>query len=1042
MNNYMSLHLHTTKSIGDAIITIDDLIKKYKELKINALSITNHGSMADVFEVYSKCKKENIKPIIGCEVYVVNPENDKEYNHLVLIAKNKKGYKNLLKIHNFAHLKGFYRKPRVTDEILKAYGDNIICLSACVGGLIPKYIEKAENVETEEEAQLYTNKIINTINNYKQYFDEFYLEIQPGNFEKQKIVNKYLIEYFAPVTNTPLIITNDVHYLDKEDYKIHNIHVCSNKKSNDLSELVYPDKCYYVMTNEEIKKAININDDLFNSCLNNINHIISEIDDYDIIPKKIYMPKYKKLPKGYTEDSYLSKLCIDKLNSMKNVLKDPSIYFSRLLTELDTIKTLNFSGYFLIVKDFLDKGRSERLELGPGRGSVCGSLIAYLLGITKVDPIRFDLLFERFLSIFRKSPPDIDSDIESEGRDKLFEYIINEYGEECCALVSTFTMRKSKSAIKDTGRVFNIEKEIYEYVASLIPQVYYEDDEDGNTEKKTDLSIEESLEIVPELKKYQEEYPEWFEAAIKLSNIPRATSVHAAGTLISPVPLGEYIPLIRSNHDMINATALNLKDAEEAGFIKFDFLGLHTLTMIRKVKESIGVNDLYDFIGDDFNDPLIWNLISSKYTAGLFQISSPTYKQRMRRLGCRTIEDLAACLALVRGPCIASKADEIYMNIIAGKEEIEKIHPIYDKVTEKTLGILLYQEQFMQILVNMGFSTEESYIAMKAASKKDTEKLKKYEEEFNSLAKKKNMDSLVAKRIFKILVDTGLYSFNKSHAIAYAILCYITAFLKVYYPKEFFAAALSVAYKSSSNDRERVIKDLVNDCRRVGISFKNVDINKSQWDFTVEDDGLRIGFCALKSFGYKAYLQVEKNRPIKDIPTLMDSVVRTDCGKKAIVPAIFVGAFNEMYNSEKDAYFAFCDYDKEKEPSREVVVQGTSTRLSIDSFREEFEAAFLVCPLVSDPINDFEAIGVDNFYNGKKFKIKGLYDKIKRHTTKTKNEKMAFFDIRTGDGLLECTIFPREFAQYSKLVKKSLVCNFELTKKDDKYIVRAIELAS
>lgn len=1038
MNRYLSLHLHTTKSIGDAIVTIDELIKKYKKLKLPAVCVTNHGSMSDIFELYSKCKKENIKPIIGCEVYVESPIEGQTYNHLVLIAKNEKGFKNLLNIHNYAQLDGFYIKPTVKDEILKAYGDNIICLSACVGGVIPKYIIKAEQSESDEEAQNYTDKIIEIIDNYKSYFDEFYLEIQPGDFLEQHIVNKYLIEYFAPVTNTPLVITNDVHYLDKEDYKIHNIHVCSNKKSNDLSQLVYPDKCYYVMTDDEIKKAINIDDDLFNSCLDNINHIISEIEDYDIIPKQIYMPKYKKLPKGHTEDSYLSKLCIDKLNSIQNVLRDPAEYYERLMYELDTIQQLNFSGYFLIVKDFLDKGRSEKLELGPGRGSVCGSLIAYLLGITKVDPIRFNLLFERFLSVFRKNPPDIDSDIESEGRDKLFEYIINEYGKDCCALVSTFTMRKSKSAIKDTGRVFNIEKEVYEHVASLIPQVYYEDDEDGNTEKKTDLSIEESLEIVPELRKYQEEYPEWFEAAIKLSNIPRATSVHAAGTLISPVPLGKYIPLIRSNHDMINATALNLKDAEEAGFIKFDFLGLNTLTIIRKVKESIGVNDIYDFVGDDYNDPLVWKLISSKYTAGLFQISSSTYKQRMRRLNCTTIEELAACLALVRGPCIASKADEKYMNIVQNKEGIELITPTYDEVTKATLGILLYQEQFMEIFVKMGFSIEEGYVAMKSAAKKDKEKLKKYEKEFKALAKEKGIPTNVANRVFKILVDTGLYSFNKSHAIAYAILCYITAFLKVYYPQEFFAASLTNAYMSTSKDRERVIKDLITDCRRVGIKFLPVDINKSKWDFTIEDNKLRIGFCAVKSFGYKAYEQIEMNRPISSIPQLLDNVVRKDCGKRALIPAIFIGAFDSLYNDRIEAYKDFNKYDKVKEIEENIKIQGLSKQLSIYSTDKEFEEVFFTCPILTDPINDFTPIGVDNFKDKQLFKIDGLYDKIKKHKTKTKQEDMAFIDIKTGDGILECTIFPREYAKYKSYIKKSLACNFKLQKDKEKYIIKEI----
>lgn len=561
--NYLSLHLHTIKSIGDSIVTIDKLIDKAKEYNLPALSVTNHGSMADVFEFYNKCKTNNIKPIIGCEIYVRKEEGKRDYYHLVLIAKNKNGYKNLLKIHNYGHLQGFYYKPLVDQWVLEAYGEDIICLSACVGGEIPKLILEAEKSDDEKESQVFVDKIFNIINNYKKWFSEFYLEIQPGEFEEQKIVNKYL-EWFANETNTPLIITNDVHYVDEKDYKTHNVHVCAERKNHDLTSLVYPDTCYYVMDNDTIRNSIDVSDTTFKECMNNIKHIVSIIEDYGIIPKDINMPLFD-IPEGYTEDSYLEKICYDKLNSMIVTLRDPSEYAERLEMELNVIKKLKFSGYFLVVRDYILYAKSKGIEVGPGRGSVCGSLVAFICSLTVVDPIRFNLLFERFLSEYRTSPPDVDTDFESEGRDEVFNYVVNKYGKDKCALVSTFSLRKSRSAIKDTGRVYGIDKEIYEYVASLIPQVYYLDDEDGGTEKKTDLSIEDTIELVPEFKKYANKYPEWFESASNLSNIPKATSVHAAGTLISPVPLGEYIPLIRSKHDTIDATALNLEDAERAG---------------------------------------------------------------------------------------------------------------------------------------------------------------------------------------------------------------------------------------------------------------------------------------------------------------------------------------------------------------------------------------------------------------------------------------------------------------------------------------------
>lgn len=410
----------------------------------------------------------------------------------------------------------------------------------------------------------------------------------------------------------------------------------------------------------------------------------------------------------------------------------------------------------------------------------------------------------------------------------------------------------------------------------------------------------------------------------------------------------------------------------------------------------------------------------------------------MGRLAPRTIEQLAACLALVRGPCIASKADQKYMNIVEGKEEIELIHPIYDKVTAETNGILLYQEQFMQIFVDMGFSMEESYNAMKAAAKKKMDKLRKYEEEFMARAKEVNMSDEVAKRIFKILVDTGLYSFNKSHAIAYAILCYITGFFKVYYTREFLAASLTNAY-----ERKEEVKELIADCRRLGIKFLPVNANISDWDFTLENSSdIRIGFCAVKTFGYNAYVQYEENRPFTSLEDLLSRVVKKDCNRKAIMASIFTGAFSDFITSKVDAYNEYCTLAKDKEIALDFPVQGSPDgRVSIYSSEQEFEDIFFGAELTTDPINDFEIINVDEKPIGTSFKIMGIYDKIKKHKTKVKQEQMAFFDIRTGDGTLECTIFPRQYEQYKKAIKKNLVCNFTLRKQEeDKFIVNCIEV--
>lgn len=698
MKNYFSLHTHTIKSIGDAILKIDDYIDKAKELNLTALSVTNHGTMSDVFEFYSKCKENNIKPIIGCEVYVTADRNIKDktttYDHLVLIAITKKGFENLLLIHNDAQINGFYKVPRTDVSFLAEHSEGIIALSACVGGTIPKKILEITQIPDEEQDKI-AEEMLNLyqiIDLYNSIFDEFYLELQPGSFDKQIVVNDALIE-ISKDTGIPLIVTNDVHYLNEEDYISHNVHVCASRKKDVTDTILYPDKIYYMMNNEEIISSFKglVNKECLEIAINNIYNIVDKVEDYDIIPDKIYMPHYE-VPEGFNEDTYLEEICFRKLDDIKYKVDDIAEYTERLFTELDTIIKLGFSGYFLTVRDYVLWAKNNNIQVGPGRGSVCGSLVAYLTEIIKVDPVKYDLLFERFLSEHRPSPPDVDLDFDAKKRDLVFNYIVEKYGQDKCSLVSTFGERKAKAALKDTGKVHGIDKETCEYVAKLIPSVYYTDDEDGNSEKMTDLSIEDSLKIVPELKEYYDKYPSWFNSAIKLSNIPKSTSVHAAGTLISPIPLTNKIPMVRSKEEGLNATALNLKDAEAAGFIKFDFLSLSTLGVIDKTLNLIGESNT-DFIGEEYDDPKVWELIGSKYTTGLFQIGSNLYKQRMGRLAPTTIKQLAACLALVRGPCISAKTDEQYMLINEGKAEIELIHPIYDKITHDTNGILIYQEQ-------------------------------------------------------------------------------------------------------------------------------------------------------------------------------------------------------------------------------------------------------------------------------------------------------------------------------------------------------------
>ena len=1036
--NYVSLHLHTIKSINDGILKIDDYIEKAKKLKLPALSITNHGVMYDVYEFYSKCKENNIKPILGCEVYVTEDRMKKDtenasYYHLVLLAKNKEGFENLLKIHNDAQINGFYYKPRTDISILKKYGKGIIALSACVGGDVPrKILQAVKKIDADEDDE---KAIIDRINLYKSIFDDFYLEIQPGDFADQIIVNNALIE-LSKITDTKLVVTNDVHYLNKEDYIAHNIHVCARKKNTvDKDNIYYPDKCYYVMTNEEIVNYLYkyIDMDTIVESVNNVYNIINDIEEYDLIPDKIYMPEIE-IPAGFTEETYLLDICFKKLNNISNRLDDISVYTERLLYEFDTLKELHFCGYFLVVRDYLLWCDNNHIMRGPGRGSVVGSLIAYLMDITKVDPIRYNLLFERFLSIHRKNPPDIDSDIDASKRELLFEYVVNKYGKDRCCLVSTFTNRKSRLAVKDTGRAYGIPEEVFNAAAALIPTVYYIDTEDGNTEKQTDISIEEAIDLVPEFKEYADKYPDWINAAIKLSNIPKATSLHAAGTIISPVPLHDKMPLTRSSNENILATELNLEDAELIKFIKFDFLSLSTLGVIDNTLKFIGEKNL-DFIGDAYDDENVWKIIGSSKTAGLFQIGTNTYRQRMSRLHPCSIEELAAVLALVRGPCISNKLDEKYMNILNGLEEVELIHPVYDSACEDTFGVLLYQEQLMQICNNIGFSIEDGYRIMKASAKKKFKVLKKYRKDFMKYAENLKMNKQVAERIFKMIVDSGLYSFNKSHAVAYAVLVYYTAYLKTYYPREFLAASLTNAY-----ERKEETKDLISECRRLGFNFIAPDINKSSWGFTLEgENSIRIGFCAIRSFGYQAYEEVLNNKPFESMDDFLNRIVKKNCSKRAIIPAIFTGCFNSFYDNKLDAYNDYCQITK-CNIDEELNIQGLKEKVDIYADDADFEKAFLNYPLISDPVNMFPHIGLSNIKFNERFDIKGIISRVKKIKDKNKNS-MAFVTIETGDGTLEFAVFADKYKKFSEYLKKDLICDFNFTYKKNGYNLNSIIMA-
>ncbi len=1035
---YYPLHVHTAiGSIGDSILKIEEYIEKIKSFNLSSAAITNHGSLADMYTFYSKCMEENIKPIIGCEVYVANDKNikekgDKRY-HLILIAKNNIGIKNLLHICNDAELVGMYHKPRTDLKTIKEHSEGLICLTACLAGQIPQGILRVRDAIPEEQEKVY-EELLDTFNAYKEIFKEdFYLEIQPGQFEDQIFLNSMLCE-LAKDTNTNLIATNDVHYLNEDDVKAHDIHVKISRKQKLEDAMVYPDSCYYVMDHETIKSLfVGIPEDVVETAINNTVKVAEQCNiTLDI--NTVHMPKFDV--QNTTEDDFLEKYVLEAFYNRMEEFPNPAFYMERILHELHVLKVLGFSGYILTVQDLLEYARKEKIAIGPGRGSVCGSLIAYLCDITVVDPIKYDLLFERFLSEHRLgSIPDIDMDISSEHRQAMFDYTIKKYGYDNCAQVSAFGYRKAKAALRDIARVFDIENEIADAAAKLIPISHY--DEEGN--KAVDLSIADSIEIVPELKNMYKQYPDWFDMAMRLEDLPKVSSIHAAGTLVAPIKLGDSIPLRKKSSKKadddeslnISATSLNLKDAEMAGFVKYDFLALSTLSIIQNTQEQVGFK--FDF--DDeaaLSDPKVWALIGSKNTTTLFQIGSKTYKDRMFRLAPKTIDQLAACLALVRGPCIQSKADEKYMQIIEGTQEVELIHPFYDEATKNTNGILLYQEDLMKIAVNFGFSLEDSFVLMKAVAKKKKDKIQKFKAEFIQKAIERNVSQDVQERVWKIIEDAGLYLFNASHAVAYALLTYQTAYLKTYFPLEYMANALTNAYK-----RKEEIEETVQECRRLGIKFNTLDYNTSLYEFTVNkiyDNMLNIGMCAIKNFGKKASDVLIANRPYESFEDLMERIPKKDFNKRVMVPGIYAGLFNSL-DTPENIHKLYSELRKE-EPN--YIMKVGKDSLSLQETENKVETFILSAPLLTSPVNDFVSIGFDEMRNRQSFSIKGVINRVKKIKDRNGNQ-IAFLSLETGDGIIDATIFSNEYCKYKKMIKKGSMYTFQARKdKENSCIVSSI----
>lgn len=616
----------------------------------------------------------------------------------------------------------------------------------------------------------------------------------------------------------------------------------------------------------------------------------------------------------------------------------------------------------------------------------------------------------------------------------MFKYTLDTYGLDHCAAVSTFSIRKARSSIRSVCKLYNIDLKTEDKIAKLIPQCVYEESEDG-TEKQSDLSIEESLEIVPELKEWQEIYPEVFEMAMKLEGLPCHTSIHAAGTLIVKSKVSDVAPMVRQDKKELNATALDLHDAESQALVKYDYLGLNTLCILSECEKLTGHKIDIEF--DPLNDKKVWDLICSRNTTGLFQIGSNTYKQRMRRLNPRNIEQLADCLALVRGPCIQSGLDEHYMKIQEGKENIEYIHPAYDKATKTTNGVMIYQEELMQCCANMGLPLHEAYSLMKSSSKKKFDKIASYKAELKELSKNIMTDDIFEK-IFQLILDSGKYSFNKSHAVAYALTCYETAYYKIYYPKEFYAATLTCMYNNKSgktDERKAKFKTIQNECMKVGIKFLPLDITKSKYKCTVETEGIRLGFCCLANVSENAYnaatywLDKEKeNKNDSLVAHIYKHVNKSICNTKALNSMIAIGAFGSNVIELYEELYYLSAKKKHPDPPKYSIFINKDTNLELYASEDEIELILCQANYIHNKCCNLEDLKYNDIY----VSGQAIITKITKRKAKS-GKRYAFVSLDTKEGNYEALLFNLD--EYKSNLKKDKIINFKGKFTDDNKII-------
>ncbi len=1061
MADFVHLHLHTEYSLLDGACRIDKLFERVKEHSQSAVAITDHGVMYGAVDFYKSAKKHGIKAIIGCEMYMASRNLtdklyslDKENYHLVLLAKNEKGYKNLIKLNSIAHIEGFYSKPRIDMKVLREHSDGLIALSGCIGGRIPQYI-LAGDYDSAKKHALEMKEI---------FADDFYLEIQNHFIPEEAIVNTSLIR-LSKETDIPLVATNDVHYLDKSDAESQSVLMCIQTASTvDAGRMEgFQTDEFYLKSSEEMEELFASQKEALANTVR-----IAEKCNFEFNFDSHFLPSFKN-DEGMENEDYLKKLVREGLsriieqNNLSSELAEE--YRQRVDYELSVIIDMGFCEYFLIVRDFVNYAKMHSIPVGPGRGSGAGSLCAYCLGITGIDPIKHNLLFERFLNPERVSMPDFDIHFCQERRHEVIEYVEQKYGATHVSKIITFNTMAARAVVRDVGRALGMSYSDVDAVARLIP-------------RSLDMTIDKAMEKVPELAAMYKTYPDvknLINIAKTLEGMPRHASIHAAAVVITDEPVNEYVPLCVSSDSVITQYSMNT--IADLGLLKIDFLGLRYLTVIdNAVKMVKKTDDKFDLGKIDLQDKKLFEYISTGNTTGMFQIESRGMKELITRLAPRSIEDITAAIALFRpGPM-----DAIPKYIANSKNRASVIYktPQLKSILSVTYGCIVYQEQVMQIFRTLaGYSYGHADIVRRAMAKKKADVMENERGAFIKGCVERGIDEKAANEIFDEMADFAKYAFNKSHACAYSYLTYQTAYLKCYYPAQYMAALIS----STSDDEEKV-NYYVADCKAMGIKILPPDINESNAGFDVSGKAIRFGLLAVKNVGMNfinAICSERQNGKFKSFEDFLMRMSTKALNRKMLESLIWSGAFDcfEKTRSQKasvleDAIATVSDMNRRNvtgqldlfsEPdSNETVLKLTYPDLREDTLSEriamekEVTGVYLSGhPLdaytmqrrstasIADIKDSFENETSD-FREGQVVDVIGIIGTKKVKETKNGSVMafITFMDIATS---AELVVFPKVFEISSHLLEpdRVLLANCELSLKDDelKLLARSFRVA-